>query len=177
MARAKKEDGGCAIILVVGFVALLLGKCAGPERTPDDASESLMATSTKYVASARGANCRNAPALSGERVATLEVGEMVGVGEERDGWSVIARPGTDCWIASRLLSDTAPIASAAPAPLYDPPARRTYRERSDPAYSCGVKWKCGQMDSCAEANHYLNECGVSRLDGDGDGVPCDSICG
>ncbi|MBR2270187.1 excalibur calcium-binding domain-containing protein [Sphingobium yanoikuyae] len=32
------------------------------------------------------------------------------------------------------------------------------------------------MDSCAEAYHYLNDCGVGRLDGDGDGVPCESIC-
>ncbi|MFB9061263.1 MULTISPECIES: excalibur calcium-binding domain-containing protein [Sphingobium] len=32
------------------------------------------------------------------------------------------------------------------------------------------------MDSCSEAYHYLNECGLSRLDGDGDGVPCESIC-
>lgn len=32
-------------------------------------------------------------------------------------------------------------------------------------------------DSCEEAYHYLNDCGVGRLDGDGDGVPCESICG
>ncbi|MBZ9648449.1 excalibur calcium-binding domain-containing protein [Sphingobium sp. 3R8] len=32
------------------------------------------------------------------------------------------------------------------------------------------------MSSCEEAYHYLNECGVGRLDGDGDGVPCESIC-
>ena len=30
--------------------------------------------------------------------------------------------------------------------------------------------------SCAEAKFYLNECGLSRLDGDNDGVPCESLC-
>lgn len=42
--------------------------------------------------------------------------------------------------------------------------------------SCGSKTTCGQMNNCAEARHYLNVCGLSRLDRDGDGVPCESIC-
>ena len=39
-------------------------------------------------------------------------------------------------------------------------------------------WKktCSAMRSCQEAYFYLNSCGVSRLDGDKDGVPCESIC-
>jgi endonuclease YncB( thermonuclease family) len=41
---------------------------------------------------------------------------------------------------------------------------------------CGVKWKCGQMNSCEEARYHLRECGLSRLDGDGDGVPCEKLC-
>lgn len=43
-------------------------------------------------------------------------------------------------------------------------------------YSCGSKTKCGEMASCAEAMYYLNTCGVSRLDGDKDGVPCETLC-
>lgn len=42
--------------------------------------------------------------------------------------------------------------------------------------SCGSKTTCGQMNNCAEARHYLNVCGLSRLDRDGDGVPCESLC-
>ena len=41
--------------------------------------------------------------------------------------------------------------------------------------SCGSKRYCKQMDSCEEAKQYL-ACGVSSLDGDGDGVPCEKLC-
>lgn len=41
---------------------------------------------------------------------------------------------------------------------------------------CGSKRYCKEMSSCAEAKHYLNVCGVSRLDRDGDGIPCEAIC-
>lgn len=43
-------------------------------------------------------------------------------------------------------------------------------------FTCTGKTACGQMVSCAEAKFYLNSCGVSRLDGDKDGVPCESLC-
>jgi micrococcal nuclease len=43
-------------------------------------------------------------------------------------------------------------------------------------YSCDGKTKCGQMNSCEEAYFYLNSCGLDRLDGDSDGVPCETIC-
>lgn len=46
-----------------------------------------------------------------------------------------------------------------------------------PAASCGAKRKCGQMLSCEEARFYLSSCGVRALDRDGDGVPCESLCG
>lgn len=36
--------------------------------------------------------------------------------------------------------------------------------------------RCGEMRSCAEAEFALNECGITRLDGDHDGMPCESLC-
>ena len=41
---------------------------------------------------------------------------------------------------------------------------------------CGSKPYCRQMNSCEEARAFLNQCGLSRLDGDKDGVPCEALC-
>lgn len=44
------------------------------------------------------------------------------------------------------------------------------------SFQCSGKVYCKQMINCAEARFYLLECGLSRLDGDRDGVPCESLC-
>lgn len=44
-------------------------------------------------------------------------------------------------------------------------------------FSCSGKRYCRQMSSCAEATFYLRQCGVDTLDGDGDGRPCEAVCG
>ena len=41
---------------------------------------------------------------------------------------------------------------------------------------CGAKRYCREMTSCEEAKFYLRQCGRSALDGDQDGMPCESIC-
>jgi hypothetical protein len=43
--------------------------------------------------------------------------------------------------------------------------------------ACGSKKYCSQMSSCEEARHYLTRCGIKTLDGNGDGVPCENLCG
>jgi hypothetical protein len=42
--------------------------------------------------------------------------------------------------------------------------------------TCGNKKTCKQMTSCKEAIFYLKECGVSKLDKDKDGTPCEALC-
>ncbi|NBU29715.1 MAG: nuclease, partial [Caulobacteraceae bacterium] len=42
--------------------------------------------------------------------------------------------------------------------------------------TCGAKRVCRQMTSCAEAKAYLRQCRVLSLDGNGDGLPCNSLC-
>lgn len=50
----------------------------------------------------------------------------------------------------------------------------TVASRSQSAsFTCGRKTYCREMTSCAEALFYLRRCGLSRIDGDGDGVPCE----
>lgn len=41
---------------------------------------------------------------------------------------------------------------------------------------CSKRHLCSQMISCEEAKIYLLQCGVKTLDGNGDGVPCESLC-
>ena len=41
---------------------------------------------------------------------------------------------------------------------------------------CGAKRHCSQMTSCGEALYYLRRCRVQSLDGNRDGVPCESLC-
>jgi endonuclease YncB( thermonuclease family) len=41
---------------------------------------------------------------------------------------------------------------------------------------CGSKRYCREMTSCEEAKFYLQQCGRSSLDGNQDGVPCNSLC-
>ncbi len=71
-------------------------------------------------------------------------------------------------------SRTAP--TARPATLFEgarvPPAGQSRKVNS--GFTCGGKSTCGQMNSCAEANFYLNQCGLYRLDRDRDGYPCES---
>lgn len=44
------------------------------------------------------------------------------------------------------------------------------------AYLCGAKRYCKQMTSCSEAKYHLSQCGMSGLDRDGDGKPCENVC-
>lgn len=43
-------------------------------------------------------------------------------------------------------------------------------------FACGSKKYCSEMASCEEAMHYLKQCGIRTLDGNGDGVPCEKLC-
>jgi endonuclease YncB( thermonuclease family) len=43
--------------------------------------------------------------------------------------------------------------------------------------SCGSKRYCKEMASCDEAKFYLSQCGLSHLDKDSDGIPCEKLCG
>lgn len=50
------------------------------------------------------------------------------------------------------------------------------RDAPGEAFTCGSKVYCREMTSCEEARFYLDQCGVGRLDGDGDGMPCEALC-
>ncbi|CAG34966.1 excalibur calcium-binding domain-containing protein [Desulfotalea psychrophila] len=47
------------------------------------------------------------------------------------------------------------------------------REQLSLNYSCAGKIHCPEMTSCQEAQFYLSNCPDVKLDGDGDGIPCE----
>jgi endonuclease YncB( thermonuclease family) len=47
---------------------------------------------------------------------------------------------------------------------------------SPQSFRCSGKTLCKQMQSCAEATFYLQECRQKQLDRDGNGVPCEALC-
>ena len=46
--------------------------------------------------------------------------------------------------------------------------------QSPSRYTCNGKTHCSQMTSCEEATFYQQNCPGTTMDGDGDGVPCES---
>ena len=43
----------------------------------------------------------------------------------------------------------------------------------DQVFSCDGRIYCSEMTSCAEAKYFLKHCPGTKMDGDGDGVPCE----
>jgi hypothetical protein len=41
-------------------------------------------------------------------------------------------------------------------------------------FRCDGRIHCSQMTSCAEATYFLQNCPGTKMDGDRDGVPCES---
>jgi hypothetical protein len=70
--------------------------------------------------------------------------------------------------ATLLAMMLAAAPAAAQAPRADAPRG---------PWQCGTKTYCTQMTSCAEAQFHYRSCGLLRLDGDRDGVPCERLCG
>ena len=43
-----------------------------------------------------------------------------------------------------------------------------------PQFSCDGRTHCSHMTSCAEAKYFIQNCPNTKMDGDGDGIPCES---
>jgi hypothetical protein len=67
--------------------------------------------------------------------------------------------------------------SADPQPLRGTESDLLLVERPS-GYRCEGKTRCSQMSSCEEATFYLQNCPGTEMDGDRDGIPCESqYCG
>ena len=65
--------------------------------------------------------------------------------------------------------------NAAPAPAA-PAASAPAAAAASSGFTCAGKRYCREMTSCEEAKFYLTQCGVRSLDGNHDGVPCETLC-
>lgn len=53
------------------------------------------------------------------------------------------------------------------------PGQPASRLQPDSRFKCDGRTTCAQMTSCAEANYFLRHCPNTKMDGNGDGEPCE----
>lgn len=46
-------------------------------------------------------------------------------------------------------------------------------ENDNSQFRCDGRTYCSQMTSCAEATFFLQNCPDAKMDGEGDGIPCE----
>ena len=78
----------------------------------------------------------------------------------------VAAYGYATGLYSRMGGRGAPEAQS----LQTPPAEALQVPTS---FRCDGRTYCGQMTSCAEAKYFLKNCPGVKMDGNGDGVPCE----
>ncbi|TSB01591.1 excalibur calcium-binding domain-containing protein [Sphingorhabdus contaminans] len=193
VAKSGQANLGCVLTALALFY--LIGRCGSGADKGDSADASIdtdvgaeagslseaMPSRARFVA-VETLNCRSAPNPDSPVVAQLRYGDQVRARVTSASWIALDRaPFEKCWVKQSLVRDHLPPQVTRPQALFGSvPERRPtggpLRALPSPACSCGTKRTCGEMASCGEANFYLNQCGLSRLDRDHDGVPCESIC-
>lgn len=81
---------------------------------------------------------------------------------------------------TRTAAIDGPAVAATPEPEPEPePARLAVESPAkEPEYRCDGRVYCREMHSCEEAKWFLQHCAGTKMDGDGDGIPCeDQYCG
>jgi hypothetical protein len=64
------------------------------------------------------------------------------------------------------------------APAWAPPLSEEPANIAAQSLSCVPRHLCTQIASCDQARWYLENCSWGhKLDGDGDGIPCEKLCG
>ena len=81
------------------------------------------------------------------------------------GWKGYQR-----WTAFDAGRGREPAALLAPEPV---PAPAASPGVTAAVFRCDGRQHCSQMSSCAEAKFFLRNCPGVKMDGDGDGVPCE----
>jgi cold shock CspA family protein len=81
------------------------------------------------------------------------------------------------WYAYAQYTERVDAASraavAVPLGLMSNPKQVTAPRTQQPAFRCDGRQYCSQMTSCSEAKLFLKNCPGMKMDGNGDGVPCE----
>ena len=79
------------------------------------------------------------------------------------------------WAQSQNSHDSAP-ARESPDPATLQPEReiaKAFTSNPDSGFACDGRTRCTEMRSCEEAEFFLRNCPNVKMDGDGDGLPCE----
>ena len=80
------------------------------------------------------------------------------------------------WGGYRHLHAPEPVAMTPIAATATPSRTASTRVLPTPtqSFSCDGRQHCSQMRSCEEATFFIRNCPDTKMDGDNDGVPCES---
>jgi endonuclease YncB( thermonuclease family) len=139
-------------------------------------------------------NLRGGPGTNYGVVGTLAAGDTATAVGRNGDWLALD---DGSWIASWVVTvegDITPLPTreappppvpaqpqstqppAAGQPTLPPDIAQSTPTLAGPQFTCDCSKTCGAMASCEEAYFQLQQCGCRRRDGDGDGVPCESLC-
>lgn len=173
---AKQNAAGCGGWIIAGLLLIgMISQCGkngsnSGLATGSTAGEPSGPSRWMYV-QADTLNCRTGPDGSAAKVEALESNAFVREVEQQDGWSLLSRSTSDCWVKSSYLADT-PKAR---------PSRRSYQAPAEPqrfassARSGSAYYaNCSAVRAAGAAPIRRGEPGYARkLDRDGDGVGCE----
>jgi len=124
------------------------------------ASASIMAVSPVHKCEVNGSvTYQNNPCPSGDPVPRPTLEQLTAERKKRAA-SAASAPAT-----AAARQDGMTKRSTAPAQQAQPEAKASFR--------CDGRKFCSQMTSCAEAKYFLANCPGVKMDGDGNGVPCE----
>lgn len=75
--------------------------------------------------------------------------------------------------AAQAPSAPTPPPGAAPGGSRQVETRQPSTAAGDSGFRCDGRTYCSQMRSCTEAKYFLAHCPGVKMDGDGDGTPCE----
>ena len=141
--------------------------------TPSGAPGATPRAETWYVNATSRVNVRECPSTDCRVITALNPGQAIQVIATAEDWHRIGLPeGETGYIAVWLTSRTRPLPTPQPPAQQNPPAPPP--PSASGAVCPSLRATCSQM-TCEQAYACL-AAGNRRLDQDGDGVPCESIC-